>query len=309
MNTLRLGRSSLATSRLAYGCWRIAGSGTPESRERGRRAVIAAFDAGYSLFDLADIYAGGQCEELFGEVLAQVSGMRSAIVIATKCGVRLAGDGGDRAPMRYDSSKEHIVRCCEQSLQRMGVEQIDLFQLHRPDFLMHPEEVAGAFSELSQSGKVREFGVSNFRPSQVIALQAACPMPLVSNQVEISLTYRAALSDGTLDQCLAETITPLAWSPLAGGLLGDGGTGLSSGQHTAETGAVHRELDAIAQSRGVSRPRVAVAWLLRHPAGIVPLIGSTDPDRIRELARAGDLELTREEWYRLLEAAAGDRLP
>lgn len=309
MNTLRLGRSALTTSRLAYGCWRMAGSGTAESRERGRRAVIAAFEAGYSLFDHADIYGHGLCEELFGEVLAQVSGMRGAILIATKCGVRLAGDGGDRAPVRYDSSREHILQSCEQSLRRLGVEQIDLFQLHRPDFLMHPEEVAGAFSELQRGGKVKEFGVSNFRPSQVSALQAACPMPLVSNQVEISLATRAALSDGTLDQCLAETMTPLAWSPLAGGVLGNGGTELSGGQQPVETGAVHRELDAIARSHGVSRSVVALAWLLRHPAGIVPLIGSTDPDRIRELARAPDLELTREDWYRLLEAAAGDRLP
>ena len=302
-------------TRLAYGCWRLAGTWEPseikpEDEARGREAVIAAYEAGYTLFDNADIYCRGHAERIFGEALKQVSGMREKIILATKCGIRFAGDGGPDAPHRYDFSAEHIVRSCEESLRRMKVETIDLYQLHRPDYLANPEEVAGAFTQLKQAGKVRYFGVSNFRPTLVTALQVVCPMPLIVHQVQISLGKVDSFTDGTLDQCLIEKLTPMAWSPLAKGLLGDGGKELSA-EEKAAYGAerVLPVLDAIAAARGSSRTVVALAWLLKHPSGIVPIVGSTNPDRIREAAKAADMELTREEWYRLLTAARGEPLP
>lgn len=277
--------------------------------DRGREAVLAAYDAGYTLFDHADIYCDGVAETIFGQTLKKVPGMRERIVIATKSGIRKAGEPNANAPFRYDFSAGHIISSCERSLQRLGVEYVDLYQLHRPDYLMIPEEVAGAFTKLKQQGKVREFGVSNFRPSQLTALQQACPMQLIVNQVEISLANRSAFEDGTLDQCLSEKVTPLAWSPLAGGLLADGAKALLPSQESYRTKRITSELDAIAKERQTTRTVVALAWLLRHPANIVPIIGSTQPENIRQAARADALELSREEWYRLLEAGRGERVP
>jgi predicted oxidoreductase len=283
--------------------------GDAQSDARGRKAVIAAYEAGYTLFDHADIYGSSRSETVFGQVLKEVSGMRDRVILASKCGIRMCGDPVAGAPYRFDFSAEHIVRSCEGSLSRLGVEQIDIYQLHRPDYLMCPEEVADAFSALKQAGKVREFGVSNFRPSQVAVLQKACPMRLVVHQVEISLAHQSCLDDGTLDQCLAEGMTPLAWSPLAGGLLGDGAHRLLPLQEAYRTEAVALALAKIAQAHGVSRTAVALAWLLKHPSRIVPIIGSTDPARIRDAVSADTVELSREEWYSLLEAARGERLP
>ncbi len=314
MKTITLGTSSLNASRLAYGCWRIAGTWNPEdvtkkSEAAGRKAVIAAYEAGYTLFDHADIYCGGEGERIFGQVLKEVSGMRERVLLATKCGIRFSGEPQKSAPFRYDFSAKHILAACDRSLQRLGIETIDLYQLHRPDYLMDPEEVAGAFSRLKQAGKVLEFGVSNFRPSQVTALQKACPMRLVVNQLEISLANRSCFEDGTIDQCLAEKITPLAWSPLAAGKLGDGSKRLLPSQEAYRTAKIKKELDALAKAYGASRTVIALAWLLKHPSGIVPIVGSTNPARIREATKAAEVELFREDWYRLLEAARGERLP
>ncbi len=314
METIPLGVSPLRSSRLAYGCWRVAGSWnpdevTPASRQAGRQAVIAAFEAGYTLFDNADIYCQGEAERILGEALKEVPAMRERVLIATKGGIRRAGEPHPDAPARYDFSAQHLIGACEQSLKRLGLETIDLYLLHRPDFLAGPAEIADAFSQLQQAGKVRYFGVSNFRPTLLTALQVACPMPLVAHQVEISLAKLDAFTDGTLDQCLIEKITPMAWSPLAAGLLGAGANRLLAWQKLYRPEKFLRVLDAIAQDRGVGRTVVALAWLLRHPSTILPIIGSTNPQRIREAAQASELELSREEWYQLLIAARGEPLP
>ena len=314
MQAIPLGVSSLSSSRLAYGCWRIAGSWNPaevtaESRAAGRRAVITAYEAGYTLFDNADIYCGGEAERVLGEALKEVAGMRGRVVIATKGGIRFAGDPDSEAPSRYDFAASHLVRACEGSLQRLGLETIDLYMLHRPDFLADPQEIAKAFSQLREAGKVRYFGVSNFRPTLVTALQVACPMPLVVHQVEISLARLDAFTDGTLDQCLIERITPMAWSPLAAGLIGAGANRLLPSQKIYQPERFLPTLDAIAKAHEASRIAVALAWLLKHPSRILPILGSTKPARIREAAKAADIELSREEWYRLLIAARGEALP
>lgn len=309
MKSVVIGTSSLRSGRLAYGCWRIVGSGKPEEMTKGRQAVLAAYEAGYTLYDHADIYSRSQCETLFGQVLKETPGMRENILIATKCGIRPAGDPNPDAPARYDFSSEHIQVSCEGSLKRLGIETIDLYQLHRPDYLMHPEEIAAAFSKLKASGKVREFGVSNFRPSQISALQRACPMKLQVNQVEISLENRACFEDGTLDQCLAESITPMAWSPLGAGTLGDGGKDLLAWQKRYRPQSYLPVVDAAAKKLGTTRTVVALAWLLKHPAGILPIVGSTNPGRIRQAIEADALAISRETWYELLIAARGEPLP
>jgi predicted oxidoreductase len=314
MKTVLIGNSSLACSRLAYGCWRIAGTWNPaevkpEAQASGRRAVLAAYEAGYTLFDHADIYCEGMAEKIFGQALKEEPAMRDRILIATKCGIRKSGEPKPDSPYRFDFSGEHIISSCEQSLRRLGVDRIDIYQLHRPDYLMSPEEIAAVFGRLKQEGKVREFGVSNFRPSQLAALQKACPMRLIMNQVEISLANLTAFEDGTLDQCLGDKITPMAWSPLAGGQLADGANRLLPSQQAYRIKPLVAALDLLAKGHGVSRTALALAWLMKHPSGIVPIIGSTNPVRIREACKAAELDLSREDWYRLLEAARGEKLP
>ncbi len=314
MKTVLLGSSSLRSTRIAYGCWRLAGARnprevTPDHEARGIRAALAAFEAGYTLFDHADIYGGGRAESIFGQALRQAPGVRDRIAIATKCGIRFSGDPQPASPHRYDFSASHIVRSCEQSLRRLGIEFIDLYQLHRPDYLMDPAEVADAFDQLRRTGKAREFGVSNFTPSQVAALQKACPMRLVSNQVEISLRRLDCLEDGTLDQCLLDRMTPLAWSPLAGGrLLADSNAAPPAASRSAGE-SLGAAIADIALSHQVSPAVIAIAWLLQHPAGIIPIVGSVQPERILDAVRADTLELGREAWYRLLLAARGTDLP
>jgi len=305
MRTIQIGQSALRSSLLAYGCWRLAGAENPggvtqAGRVAGKKAVVAAYEAGYTLFDHADIYCQGVCEEIFGEALQDVPAMRERIVIASKCGIRLPNQP-EGTPYRYDFSAQYIIWSCEQSLRRLGVETIDIYQLHRPDWLADWDEVAEAFTRLREQGKVREFGVSNFRPSQVAALQKAFDRPLIVNQVEISLLRLDCFEDGTLDQCQSEKITPLAWSPLGGGqlIVGQEESGLR----------VATALDHLARERGVCRAVIALAWLLKHPSGILPIVGSTNPERIRECVKAAEIELSREEWYSLLEAARGARLP
>ena len=304
MRKVTLGGSPLKVSRLAYGCWRLAGAGV-----EGGRAVRAAVDAGFTLFDHADIYGGSVCEEVFGRVMKESPELRARVVIASKCGIRLPHLGGAGEPYRYDSRPEHILASCEDSLRRLHVETIDLYQIHRPDFLTHPEEIAKAFDRLLQSGKVREFGVSNYRPGQLAALQRACPMRLRVNQIEFSLLQRAPLHDDVLDQCIAEDVTPLAWSPLGGGQLADGAGDLLRSQREYQPRRVIPLLDEIAVRHGLSRSGIALAWLLKHPAGVVPIIGTTNEARIAEAVRAESIDLTREEWYALLTAAEPEPLP
>ncbi len=312
MTSQRLGASSLVGSRIAYGCWRLGGSegevAPADVAVTGVRAVLAAVDAGYTLFDLADIYGGGDSERIFGRALSQSPGLRSRLNVASKCGIRKPGDPSPESPYRYDFSADYIVGSVEGSLKRMGIEHLDLLMLHRPDILMDPHEVAGAFLRLKDAGKVLEFGVSNFRPSQVTALQKALPLPLAVHQVEISLHQRMALDDGTLDHCLSSEMTPMAWSPLDKGRLGAGDPSPSGHPDGDARRRLRTALDALSAATGFSRAVLAIAWLLKLP-GVVPVVGSTQPDRIRDLARATEVSLDRDTWYRLLETARGARLP
>ena len=284
---------------------RIVGDGSAADRERGKQAVLAAVEAGYTLFDHADIYGGGACESLFGEVLRESPGLRDKLIIASKCGIRFAGSPGPDAPVRYDFSAAYIEKSVEGSLQRLGIEQLDLLMLHRPDYLMRAHEVAATFDRLKASGKVAHFGVSNFSPSQVELLDGEVSEPLVVNQVEINIHNIRSLEDGTLDQCQRMQITPMAWCPIAGVAYPAWGN-----TFTAEDEArIREEIERQCGIYEVEDWVIALAWLLRHPARILPIVGSTTPARIATAKQALDVGYTREDWYRLLEARNGRPVP
>jgi len=314
MKTQSVGKSGLLSTRLAYGCMRISGTWDPEAftpamEAEGKKALLAAYEAGYTLFDHADIYGRGLCESIHGKLLAEMPEMRRRIIIATKCGIIFPGDPHPASPHRYDFSAKHILWSAEQSLKRLQIETIDLYQLHRPDLLMNPPEIAEAFDTLRTQGKAREFGVSNFQASFVSALQSALPFPLLVNQVEIHLGRLDTLVDGTLDQCIEKQITPLAWSPLGGGWLGAGGKVSEKDPLREQHEKLQAMMDQIAARHGVSRTVIALAWLLKHPSGIIPIVGSANPVNIRDAVKADALDLPREDWYRLLLAARGKPLP
>ena len=312
MKTQLLGTSGIEITRLAYGCMRIVGTWEKsevdaEKIAKGKAAIHAAVDAGYTFFDHADIYGDTTCESIFGEVLKENPGFRENMVIATKCGIRFEDEPTSGLPHRYDFSYEHIVWSAEESLKRLQIEQIDLFMLHRPDFLADPDEIAQALTELREAGKVREFGVSNFRPSLLSMVQNAVPFDLQVNQVEIHPLRLDCFTDGTLDQCLERVVTPMAWSPLAGGKVATGAT-VESAQFQHHSNLL-QTLDTAAREYGCDRTCIVLAWLLKHPSEIVPVVGSANPENIKIAARATEIDLDRETWYRILRAARGVKLP
>jgi len=293
-----LGRTSLLTFPIAYGCWRLAGTEVRAAREK----IETAVEVGINLFDHADIYGGhGRAEALFGQVLSEVPHLRDAMLIATKCGV-VPG-------VPYDSSRAHIGRAAEDSLRRLRIDVIDLYQIHRPDLLAHPQEVAAALMQLRGEGKIREVGVSNFTVPQFDALQSFLPFPIATHQPELSAWWLEPMRNGLLDQCLRVGVTPLAWSPLAGGHLGlpvEAARTKTNGERLA---SLIECLDRLATREGVPRCAIALAFLLVHPAGVVPIIGTQRPDRIRESTTALRVQLSRTDWYEIIVASQGKRLP
>ena len=308
---------------LIYGCMRIGGSwdGTPPDDDT-RRAAFAALDAawgaGYRIFDHADIYCAGNSERVFGEWLAAHPGLRSEMLLQSKCGIRL----GD--PVMYDFSRDHILSSVDGILERLGVERLDSLLLHRPDPLVEPEEVAAAFDELERTGKVAAFGVSNHSAMQIELLQRTLDQRLSANQMEVSLAHPDLITTGvavnqrepdypqraadTVEYCRLHDITLQAWSPLAHGRYSGAGD-KNAGDTNAEDNAATRMVADLARERGVSREAVVLAWIMRHPARIVPVVGSTNPERIVAAAQAGDVLISREEWYGLLQAARGSGMP
>ena len=295
-----LGKSGLAVAPLGWGMWRFAGA----DRASARRLVETALEIGCTLFDTADIYGYsegqgfGDAESLLGEVLREAPQLRERMVLATKAGIR--------PPAPYNSSARYLLDACDGSLGRLGVERIDLFQIHRPDLLAHPAEVAEALERLRHAGKIRAAGLSNHTAAQVEALCAYLPFDLAAVQNEFSPLAIEPLSDGTMDQAMRRGLAVLAWSPLAQGRLGASPAESADDTRAAE---VIRALDAVAARAGVPRSAVAYAWIMAHPARPVPLIGSQNPEHIREARSAYSVELTREEWYRILVASRGSRLP
>lgn len=292
-----LGKTGIEISPIAWGMWRLAEDG--RSATEAARLAHAALDAGITLLDTADIYGFdgksgfGAAEALLGEVLANEPGLRERMVLATK--------GGIRPPLPYDQSPAYLAEAIDGSLRRLGTDRIDLYQIHRPDILAHPQEVARALDDAVTAGKVRALGVSNFTLAQVDTLDHFLGNRLVSTQPEISPLRIDCFENGELDQAMRLALTPLAWSPLGGGRL--------LAPETKRDKAVAAEMDRIAQEQGVSRSVAAYGWLMAHPAGIVPIIGSQNASRIAEGAQALGMRWTRQDWYAVLVAARGERLP
>jgi predicted oxidoreductase len=287
--------SSLGTvGPLSLGCWRLTGSD-----DDNIATVTTAVDLGITFIDNADVYGldwggthFGACEEALGRVFAAVPGLRDRVVLATK--------GGIIPGVPYDSSGDYLIAACEASLRRMNVDTVDLYQVHRPDMLTHPEEVAAAFTSLRTRGLVKEFGVSNYTVPQTLALNGFLDSGLATTQPQFSAAHLEPLRDGTLDLCMEAAITPMAWSPLAGGRLATG-EGMSPELLTV--------LDELAARENVTRSAIAVAFVLAHPSRPIAILGSTQPERLQELARATVVHLNRTDWYRIVQASEGVPLP
>lgn len=260
-------------------------------------------ELGFTTFDHADIYGSYTVEEAFGQALAKAPTLREKMEIVTKCNIKLVSENRPSHTLHaYDSSKEHIIRSAETSLKNLHTDYIDVLLIHRPDPLMEADEIAEAIEILKDSGKVDQFGVSNFTPWQFDLLQSRVSFPLVTNQVELSVLQLKALYDGTLDQCQQKRISPMAWSPFGGG-------GLFNGNSEQEK-RIRNELIKIGQELGdAAADQVALAWILKHPSKIVPVLGTGNLDRIKAAKAALDLTLSRDQWFRLLEASNGFEVP
>ncbi|HRW03889.1 MAG TPA: aldo/keto reductase [Caldilineaceae bacterium] len=305
MKLLSIPNSTLAVSAVALGCMRIAKLPTAEAAT----LLNTALDAGINFFDHADIYGGGKSEEKFAEALGMKPAVREKLLIQSKCGIRQGF---------FDFSKEHILAAVDGSLQRLQTDYLDVLLLHRPDALVEPEEVADAFSSLEASGKVRYFGVSNQNPMQIALLQKFVKQKLLFNQLQLSITNTGMIDAGLnvnmeidasidrdgsiLDYCRLHEITIQPWSPFQYGFFE--GVFLDNPKFPE----LNQAIDALAAEKGVTNTTIAVAWLLRHPAHMQPIIGTTNPVRVQQSCQAADITLTRQEWYAIYRAA-GNKLP
>ena len=305
MRTIKLGSSSLEVPVVAVGCMRINSLEKPAAE----RFVQTALEEGANFFDHADIYGSGTCEEIFAEAIHMNSSIREKIILQSKCGIRKG---------MFDFSKEYILESVDGILKRLNTEYLDVLLLHRPDALVEPEEVAEAFDLLETAGKVRHFGVSNQNPMQIQLLKKYVKQPLVANQLQLSITNATMISNGInvnmendsalnrdgsiLDYCRLNDITIQPWSPFQYGFF----EGVFLGNEKFPE--LNQEIDEIAAKYEVSNTTIAIAWLLRHPAHMQPVIGTMNIDRLKDCCKASDIQLTREEWYRIYRAA-GNILP
>jgi predicted oxidoreductase len=271
--------------------------------------VHTAIEGGINFFDHADIYGGGQSEARFAEALGMTPQLRETIILQSKCGIRQG---------MFDFSKEHILEAVDGSLKRLQTEYLDVLLLHRPDTLVEPEEVAEAFTILEESGKVRYFGVSNQNPMQIELLKKFVRQPLIINQLQLSITNTGMIDAGInvnmeidpsidrdgsiLDYCRLHDITIQPWSPFQYGFFE--GVFLDNPKFPD----LNQKIDELAAAKGVANTAIAIAWLLRHPARMQPIIGTTNADRVRDICRASDITLSRQEWYEIYRAA-GNKLP
>lgn len=305
MRTIKLGTSNLEVPVIAVGCMRMKSL----DKKAAEHFVQTALDEGANFFDHADIYGGGACEEIFSDAIHMNDDIREKIILQSKCGIRKGA---------FDFSKEHILASVDGILKRLKTDYLDVLLLHRPDALVEPEEVAEAFDLLESSGKVRHFGVSNQNPMQIQLLQKSVKQPIVANQLQLSITNATMIANGinvnmenssavnrdgsVLDFCRLHDITIQPWSPFQYGFFE--GTFLGNDKFPA----LNQTIDEIAARYEVSNTTIATAWLLRHPARMQPVIGTTNTDRLKDCCKASDLHLTRQEWYEIYRAA-GNVLP
>ena len=306
MKTQKLGTTSLTIPRVAVGCMRINSMSQPDIRT----FIETAMEGGANFFDHADIYGQGSCEELFAKSISMNPRVRETMILQSKCAIRPS--------MSYDFSKEYILSSVDGILQRLNTEYLDVLLLHRPDALMEPEEVAQAFDELESAGKVRHFGVSNHNPMQIELLNKWLNQPIVANQMQLSITNATMISQGihvnmlddrginrdgsVLDYCRLKDITIQPWSPFQYGFFE--GVFVDNPKFPE----LNRVLDTIAANHGVSKTTLTLAWILRHPAKMQPITGTTSQKRLKDCLAAPDVNLSREEWYQIY-MAAGNILP
>lgn len=291
----------LVFSRIAFGFWRAVewDKSTAELQE----LIEACLSLGITTFDHADLYGDYQCESLFGNVLRQTPALRDQMQLVTKCGIKLVSENRPSHQVKhYDTSQEHILQSVDQSLRNLGTDYIDLLLIHRPDPLMDAAEVAKAFTKLKTSGKVKHFGVSNFNASQFELLNDRLSFPLATNQLELSAAELKHFLDGTVDQCQRLGRAPMAWSALGGGTL-----------FSADTPKAIRLRHALRQVGkqlgGLAIDQVAYAWLLTHPAKIIPILGTGKRRRVQRAAEAASVRLSREQWYTIWTASTGHPVP
>ena len=305
MKTITLNNTNLSIPEIGMGCMRIV---ELENANAVKSWVDTALEHGINFFDHADIYGKGRCEELFGQVLTP--SLREKIILQSKCSIRPG--------IAFDFSKEHILNSVDGILKRLNTEYLDILLLHRPDALMEPEEVADAFRILKESGKVRHFGVSNQTPMQMELLSKYCDEPLLINQLQLSIAHCPMINSGinanmyndsginrdggVLEYCRLKDITIQAWSPFQYGMF----EGIFLGNE--KFAELNKVIDDLAEKYNVTNSAIAVAWILRHPAGIQTIVGTTNKDRIAQISKASEIRLTREEWYALY-MAAGNKLP
>lgn len=304
MKQIQLGASTQIVSSVILGCMRINGAKDPV------KVIETAYDNGINFFDHADIYGGGECESIFADALAKTSLKREDLFIQTKCGI-VPG-------VMFDFSKKHIIESVEGSLQRLNMDYVDVLLLHRPDTLVDPSEVAEAFDELEKSGKVRHFGVSNQKPMQIDLLKKYVKQPLLANQLQFGLKHSGMIDQGihinmtddgsvdhdgsVLDYSRLNDMTIQAWSPYQYGFF----EGVFIGNEKFPE--LNQVLDNLAEKYGTTPTGLAAAWILRHPANMQVIAGTMNPGRIEEIAKASEIQLTREDWYELYRAA-GNILP
>lgn len=305
MKIITLNNTNLSIPEIGMGCMRIV---ELENVDAVKGWVDTALEHGINFFDHADIYGKGRCEELFGQVLTP--SLREKIILQSKCSIRPG--------IAFDFSKEHILNSVDGILKRLNTEYLDILLLHRPDTLMEPEEVADAFRILKESGKVRHFGVSNQTPMQMELLSKYCDEPLLINQLQLSIAHCPMINSGinanmyndsginrdggVLEYCRLKDITIQAWSPFQYGMF----EGIFLGNE--KFAELNKVIDNLAEKYNVTNSAIAVAWILRHPAGIQTIVGTTNKDRIAQISKASEIRLTREEWYALY-MAAGNKLP
>lgn len=324
MKTYKLANTDLTVSRIAFGTWHIGGDWdktppTQEIKDRANTLLTAAFEHGINHIDLADIYTLGKSDEVIGYALKQNPGLREKLVLQEKAGIIVGADPDYGGPGRYDFSFEHLVSTVEGSLKRLGTDYVDLLAFHRPDPLVEPEEVARAAEHLHKNGMVRFFGVSNHSPMQIELLKKYLDFPLVVNQLELNLLHHYMIANGVLvnqtaaqyantesvlEYCRLHDITVQAWSPVAGGQLFN-----PPADAPENVRAVAELIAEMAEKKGTTKEAIALGWLLRHPAGIQPILGTHKPERIADSVKADEVTLERTEWYSLLEAARGAPVP
>ncbi|WP_085524371.1 aldo/keto reductase [Tuberibacillus sp. Marseille-P3662] len=305
MKKIKLGNSDLEVGEIALGCMRM----NKLSKKEAANVIEKAVDVGVDFFDHADIYGGGKSEEVFADAIDMNPSVREKMTLQTKCGIR---DGF------FDFSREHILESVDGSLKRLNTDYIDVLLLHRPDALVEPEEVAEAFSELKKSGKVRYFGVSNHNPMQIELLKKYLEEDLIVNQLQLSVMHTPMIDAGlnvnmrhdpatvrdtsVLDYSRLNNMTIQAWSPFQYGMIQGPFVG------NEQFPEVNAKLQELAESKGVTDSAMAIAWILRHPANIQPVVGTMNPQRLTDVAKASDIELTRQEWYDIY-LSAGNELP